>query len=124
VLDLDPTIGLHDGDLNLTIEVLDRHLPGDSPRGEGPRIQSQCGETRGAVWRFLRLISIEDCRRASGDRLVRRITQPFDCDGCIGLVMSRGEYHEGPPGPGAVHAFTPLPTAVSAIPAQWLAGMG
>ncbi len=45
-------------------------------------------------------------------------------DGCIGLVMSRGEDQEGPPGPGAVHAFTPLTMAVSAIPAQWLAGMG
>lgn len=45
-------------------------------------------------------------------------------DGCIGAVMSRGGNPEGPPGPGAVNAFTPLTMAVSAIPAQWLAGMG
>ena len=44
-------------------------------------------------------------------------------DGCIGMVMSRGGDPEGPPGPGAVHAFTPLSMAVSAIPSRWLAGM-
>lgn len=45
-------------------------------------------------------------------------------DGCISVVMSRGGDPEGPPGPGAVHAFTPLTMAVSAIPSKWLAGMG
>jgi hypothetical protein len=45
-------------------------------------------------------------------------------DGCIGVVMSRGGDQEGPPGPGAVNAFTPLSMAVSAIPTGWLAGMG
>lgn len=45
-------------------------------------------------------------------------------DGCIGVVMSRGGDPEGPAGPGAVNAFTPLTMAVSAIPARWLAGMG
>ena len=45
-------------------------------------------------------------------------------DGCIGVVMSRGGDPEGPPGPGAVHAFTPLAMAVSAIPSCWLAGTG
>lgn len=45
-------------------------------------------------------------------------------DGCIGVVMSRGGDPEGPPGPGAMNAFTPLTMAVSAIPTRWLAGMG
>ena len=45
-------------------------------------------------------------------------------DGCIGMVMSRGGDPEGPPGPGAVHAFTPLTMAMSAIPPRWLAGTG
>lgn len=45
-------------------------------------------------------------------------------DGCIGAVMSRGGDPEGPPGPGAVNAFTPLTMAVSSIPSKWLAGMG
>jgi hypothetical protein len=45
-------------------------------------------------------------------------------DGCIGVVMARGGDPEGPPGPGAVHAFTPLTMAASAIPAWWLADTG
>lgn len=57
-------------------------------------------------------------RDGAGVSLARR------SDGCIAIAMSRGGDPEGPPGPGAVHAFTPLAMAASRIPGRWMAGMG
>jgi len=59
-----------------------------------------------------------------GGRDGAAVTLARRTDGCISVVMTRGGNPEGPPGPGAVHAFTPMPMVGGSIPSRWLVGMG